>query len=372
MLKKLYPAEQMEKYLLIDVIALLYLIFQVFSASAMPWLERVLFIVLYILFYYVCLWYRDWRLLITSLAGFLLLAILGLKIGTWVLLYGFVFAHLLGRAKRKAMIGAGIAGIAGMFVLYGWIHEGSGTVVFNSFYMPVMIGQMVTPFIVSMRMKAIDLKEKLDIANEQLARYIQEEERNRIARDLHDTLGQTLTMIKLKSELALRFIEKNPNKVKEELNDILNSSRYALKQVGELVSEMRYIPLSQEMEQSREVLQKAGIGIDLVTEQSLPALSSSAETMLALSVREAVTNIIKHSGASRCTIEQFVRDDDYYVQIRDNGNGHLQPGRGNGLRSMKERLNALQGEVMMTANPGKGTTVIFKVPLKTNRRVTLT
>src|SRR5690606_10188762 len=131
MLKKLYPAEQMEKYLLIDVIALLYLIFQVFSASAMPWLERVLFIVLYILFYYVCLWYRDWRLLITSLAGFLLLAILGLKIGTWVLLYGFVFAHLLGRAKRKAMIGAGIAGIAGMFVLYGWIHEGSGTVVFN-------------------------------------------------------------------------------------------------------------------------------------------------------------------------------------------------------------------------------------------------
>ena len=216
------------------------------------------------------------------------------------------------------------------------------------------------------------MKEKLDIANEQLARYIQEEERNRIARDLHDTLGQTLTMIKLKSELALRFIEKNPNKVKEELNDILNSSRYALKQVGELVSEMRYIPLSQEMEQSREVLQKAGIGIDLVTEQSLPALSSSAETMLALSVREAVTNIIKHSGASRCTIEQFVRDDDYYVQIRDNGNGHLQPGRGNGLRSMKERLNALQGEVMMTANPGKGTTVIFKVPLKTNRRVTLT
>lgn len=371
MLKKLYPAEQMEKYLLLDVICLIYLIFQVFSATAMPLVERIAFMSLHILLYYVCLWYRDWRLFLASLSGFCLLATLGVKIAPWVLLYAFGYAHLLGRAKHYASIVVGMIGIVGMYVLSGWIHQGSTVAFFNSFFTPVMIGQMVTPIIVSMRLKTVALKEKLDIVNEQLARYIQEEERNRISRDLHDTLGQTLTMIKLKSELALRCIEKNPEKAKDELKDIVNSSRYALKQVGELVSEMRYISLEREIEQSKEVLRKAGIDIVLVTDRTLSVLSPSAETMLALSVREAVTNIIKHSGANQCVIEQCVRDDDFYVSIRDNGNGYVQPGSGNGLLSMKERLAALQGEVMMAANPGKGTTVIFKVPLKTNRRVTL-
>jgi two-component system sensor histidine kinase DesK len=371
MLQKLYPADQLEKYLLIDVFLLFYLIVRVMWANEMPWVEKVLFIALYIAFYYVCLWHRDWRLLAANLAGCVLLATLGAKLGVWVLLYGFVFAHLLGRAERKELIGAGIAGIAGMFVLHGWIREGSWTAVFNLFYLPVMVGQMATPILVSMRLKAIALKEKLDIANDQLARYIQEEERNRIARDLHDSLGQTLTMIKLKSELALRCIDKHPEKAREELNDIVNSSRYALKQVGELVSGMKYIPLAEELEHSREVLRKAGIEIDLVTEPTLSALSPSAETMLALSVREAVTNVIKHSGANRCVIEQYVLDDDYCIRIRDNGNGLLQAGKGNGVQSMKERLAALKGEAIMEAAPGKGTAVVLKVPMKTNRRVTL-
>lgn len=372
MLKKIYPADQLEKYLLIDVITLLYLITRVFSDSSMPWFERLLFLFLYVLFYYVCLWHRDWRLLASSFAGWLLLAFFGVKIGTWVLLYGFVFAHLLGRANRRILIGAGMAGIASMFVLYSWMHEGSWTAVFGTPYLPVMIAQMVTPLIIAMRLKANVLKEKLDIANQQLERYIQEEERSRIARDLHDTLGQTLTMIKLKSELALRTIERSPDMAKSEMEDILNSSRYALKQVGELVSEMKHVSLEEEIEQSREVLRRAGIGIDVAIErQTIDALSPSAETMLALSIREAVTNIIKHSGANRCRIEQAVQDDDYVVQVIDNGNGNLQPGAGNGLQSMRERLAMLHGEVRMEAQPNKGTTIIFKVPLNHNRRVML-
>ena len=371
MLKKLYPAEQIEKYLLIDVVGLLYLIFRTLFAEQVAWFEKALFIALHIFFYYICLWHRDWRMVAASVSGMALLAVMSEQLGIWILLYGFVFAHFLGSANRKAYIAAGIAGIAGMYALHGWLSEGSWTAVLHPFYIPVMMAQMVTPVIVAMQRRAAALKEKLDIANEQLARYIQEEERHRIARDLHDTLGQTLTMIKLKSELALRIAEKDPEKAKAELSDIVRSSRYALNQVREMVSGMKNISLAQEMEQSGKVLEKAGVRLDLMTEEGLPALSPSAETMLALSVREAVTNIIKHSGADRCVIKQYVLDDNYCVEICDNGNGRLQAGAGNGLASMKERLAALQGEAVMAAAPGKGTTVTFKVPLKTNERVTM-
>lgn len=361
----------MEKYLLIDVVSLLFLTGRVLTENSMAPLEKLLFIALYLLFYYVCLWHRDWRLLAASFAGWLLLAFLAAKTETWILMYGFAFAHLLGRANHKVMIGAGMVGIVGMFALYAWIGEGGKTAEFRTLSLPMMIGQLVTPIIVSMRIKANVLKEKLDIANKQLERYIQEEERNRIARDLHDTLGQTLTMIKLKSELALRYIQKNPDKVENEIKDILNSSRYALKQVGELVTDMKRVSLEQEMEQSRDVLQKAGVEFQMAAEPTLSSLSPSAETMLALSLREAVTNIIKHSGASRCVIKQYVRDEYYYVEVSDNGNGNLKPGTGNGLQSMKERMAVLQGEVMTAAKPNEGTTILFKVPLKNNRRVTM-
>lgn len=107
--------------------------------------------------------------------------------------------------------------------------------------------------------KAKSLQKELSAANSQIERYIQEEERHRIARDLHDTLGQTLTMIKLKSELTIRLIEKDTTQAKQELNDILDTSRFALKQVRELVTDMKYISIESELNHLRELLRTAGI-----------------------------------------------------------------------------------------------------------------
>lgn len=366
MIHKIYPPDQMEKYMLIDVIALLFLVYRLFMDSSIHLLEKLIFIALYLFAYYISLWHRDWRLLAGSVAGCLLLAFMSMKAGVWILLYGFIFAHLLGRAERNGHIAAGMAGIALMFILHGWMHEGSLKAVFAPFYLPVMLSQLATPLVVSVTLKTNVLKEKLDIANAQLERYIQEEERHRIARDLHDTLGQTLTMIKLKSELALRLVDQKPELAKKEIDDILHSSMQALKQAGEIVSDMKHISLKQEIEHTKDVLQKAGI--QLVAAEPAPLLSRAAETMLALSIREAVTNVMKHSGASRCVIEQFEQDGYYVVQVRDNGNGQLSQGKGNGLQSMKERMAMLQGDAEMSAVPGQGSEITFKVPLASNRR----
>ncbi|OAB48020.1 sensor histidine kinase [Paenibacillus antarcticus] len=370
MLKKIYPADQIEKYLFIDLIAVIFLIYRVvMSEWAIHFAVKLLFIALFVACYYIGLWHRDWRLLVGSLVGCLLIVALSMYVDSWLLLYGFVFANLLGRAYHKWIISVGMAGIIVMFMVFCWINEGSPIGMFTPTYFPTLIAQLVTPIVIYTRTKANFLKEKLDIANAQLERYIQEEERSRIARDLHDTLGQTLTMIKLKSELTLRLVDKNPEKAKDELNDIVNTSRLALQQVRELVTDMKFISLAKEYELSRDICHKAGIELIVNNKESRSLLTNVAETMLALSVRESITNIIKHSEAKHCTISQLEQDEYYHIQVSDDGNGNLMEGQGNGIQSIRERMALLQGEVHIVAYPNNGTAITLKVPLMRNRKV---
>ncbi|MBS4190533.1 sensor histidine kinase [Bacillus sp. FJAT-49705] len=384
MLKKLYPTDQIQKYLLIDVIAIVFLIYQVSitdGVMGLPWL--LLLVVLYLFCFYVCLWHRDWRLPATSVVGCMVLVLLAVYVDKWILLYGFIFADLLGRARRKVYIAIGIIGIAAMHVLVSFITEGSPFSFVKTLHFPFMIVQMLMPIVIFIREKANVLQEELDVANAQLTL---EKERQRISRDLHDTLGQTLTMIKLKSELTKRLIEKDENKAKQELDDILNTSRFALKQVRELVSDMKFVSLEEEIEQSQKILQTAGIMMIHKKQEQMPLLSNVSETMLALSVREAITNIVKHSKAKYCTLTQYRENGLYYIRVKDDGNGQVREGRGNGqvregrgngqvregrgngIQSMKERLEMLQGEVEVSGNPQSGSTITLKAPIHLNGR----
>lgn len=368
MWRRIYPRDQIEKYLIIDMLVVIAFIYHVFIMNhSLPPAGKAAAFLLYLASFYVGLWYRDWRLLAASLVWCALFAVLGLYIDYLMLLYGFVFADLLGRTKRMWVMVGGMAGIVTMYVVHSWLDAGSPFALFANLSFAGMIMQLTTTIVVHTKEKTRQLKEKLDIANAQLEHYIQEEERNRIARDLHDTLGQTLTMIKLKSELTLRLVEKQPEKAKHELNDILDTSRYALKQVRELVTDMRFVSLAKEIERSRELLGEAEIDMT-AAEEGLRPLSDRAETMVALCLREAVTNIIKHSGATLCTLSHYVQGEHYYIQIIDNGKGLEGQGQGNGLQSMRERMAALQGEAYMTANPDRGAVVTLKIPLISNGR----
>ena len=258
---RIYPKEQMKHYLFIDAISLVFLFFIVLdSESGVGIPFRLVLLAIFLIAFYIGLWYRDVRLLLAVLVGLAILTVFGVLIKPTVLLFGFIFADFLGRTTSHWHRGIGIAAIGVMFLTVFFMTMNTESGWEHSALLPAMILQMGFPLLIYIREKNMDLKDELLIANHQLEQqYIEEQERHRIARDLHDTLGQTLTMIKLKSELSAKWIDHDTEQAKKELLDILSSSRVALKQVRELVSEMKFISLTKEIEQVQSILTQAGI-----------------------------------------------------------------------------------------------------------------
>ncbi|GED16694.1 sensor histidine kinase [Aneurinibacillus migulanus] len=369
MIRRIYPSDQIENYLLIDVIAVVFLFYHMTTEpSPIGIIGNLLLFALFLTAFYISLWYRDWRLLASSLLGCAILTLFGIFVNKWLILYGFIIADLLGRANSKAHIAVGMAGIIAMFLI---VNEYNGKQLFSfekAVYLPTLSVQLLIPIVIYIRGKSKRLQSELNAANEKIARYIQEEERHRIARDLHDTLGQTLIMIKLKSELTIRLMEKDTGQAKQELTDILTTSRAALKQVRELVDSMKYVSLEEEINYAKHALQTAKIELTVKELASMPPLTRIAETMVALSIREAVTNTMKHSQANHCTITTNYQAGMYTIQVTDDGVGFTQATNGNGLQSIKERMQFLQGKAEIKAVPDSGVTVILTVPIQEERK----
>ncbi len=361
MINKIYPRDQIRKYLLIDTFAVVILTYMVItSESPTNIIVKLLLLILFYGSFYLCLWFRDWRLLVATILGYVTLFLLTIFMDHSFILFGFIFAELLGRAKTKIHIGIGMLAIAAMFIVIQWYEDGTFNSV-DSVTLLIMLLQLILPIIIHVRERTKVLENELDSANQQIEKYIQEEERHRIARDLHDTLGQTLTMIKLKSELTMVLIDKNSHQAKGELNDILETSRIALKQVRELVTDMKFVSLEEEIIRSRSLLKEANIEL-IVEKTKSPFLQSVEETMLSLSLREAITNTIRHSKAKKCIIKMDENDDSFKIFISDDGIGFKKPTIGNGIESMKERLRALKGNAEIDCVPDRGTIVKLTLP----------
>ena len=357
----LYPREHIQ-YLMIDVISVVYLFYNVLRSESELVLSGKLFLLLiFLVSFYIGLWYRDWRLLAAVLIGFITLTFLGIYVDPYILIFGFIFADLIGRSNSKCQIGIGIAAIALMFFFVMWKSTGHLFKLDSAISLPVMIIQLIFPILVYIKEKSKRLQDELDAANKLI---VKQEERQRIARDLHDTLGHTLTMIKLKSELTVRLVDKDTSQAKEELKDILDTTRIALKQVRELVSDMKFISLESEIEHSKNLLNTAEIKLDIVKKGAPFLLSSVEETMVALCVRESITNIIKHSKAKRCTIQLEITEQSYFIYIMDDGIGLDNAESGNGIQSMKERMQTLHGTASVNHLSSGGTQVTLKLPVR--------
>jgi two-component system sensor histidine kinase DesK len=201
-------------------------------------------------------------------------------------------------------------------------------------------------------------EEKLRRADDEIEHLAKVAERERIARDLHDLLGHTLSLITLKAELARKLVDRDPQRAKQELQDIEHTSRAALADVREAISGYRGEGLVAELIRARKTLETAGIAVDSDIAE-LP-LTPAQETVLALALREAVTNVVRHAQARQCSVRLQRHNDLCTLEIADNGRGTDTP-EGNGLRGMRERLEAIGGSLQRQTMPG--TRLVIHLPL---------
>src|SRR5215216_1619337 len=250
-----------------------------------------------------------------------------------------------------------IAGLAVLTLALG-ITSGMAWLVLPT----VAIGLWATAFI-----RQVAAVAELGAAREEIARLAVAEERLRFARDLHDLLGHSLSLITLKSELAGRLLPKAPEKAAEEIRDVEGVARRALREVREAVAGYRQPTLDRELEHAREILEAAGIACR--SENKAGVLPNAADAVLAWAVREGVTNVIRHSRARSCEIRVMRDGEEVCAEISDDGLGSL-PERdgpysnGSGLSGLAERVAASGGDFEAESPPEIGFRLRVSLPLR--------
>jgi two-component system sensor histidine kinase DesK len=188
-------------------------------------------------------------------------------------------------------------------------------------------------------------------AREQLAHMAVTEERLRFARDLHDILGQSLSVLVLKSELVARQIPEDTDEAtRQEVRDIAQVARKSLNDVREAVEGYRRATLQAEISSARTALRAAGIG--LLVEDNVGVLPPEQDGVLAWCLREAVTNVVKHSGAKRCEVRLSGENGSAMLDIKDDGVGADSLRGGSGLAGMRERIDLVGGTLDVTRGDG--------------------
>jgi two-component system sensor histidine kinase DesK len=225
-------------------------------------------------------------------------------------------------------------------------------------------GQLLNDLLVGIAAVAgrllVEANQKLSQAREQIARLAVGEERLRFARDLHDLIGHSLSVIALKSELAGRLIKSSPGLAGHEVEDIEKVARDALREVREAVAGYRQPTLAAELAGAHEALMAAGI--EFHVDQEHAPLTPAVEAVLAWTVREGVTNVMRHSQAKRCAIRISSRDGYITVEVVDNGRGGTLEA-GSGLRGLRERVLERGGTLTAEPLPHEGFRLRVTLPL---------
>jgi two-component system sensor histidine kinase DesK len=293
-----------------------------------------------------------------AVVGVALAAVYGARSDGWlsVLLYVAVtgaitlvppYVHLWVGGTLVALVAVGV----GHGMTSGSIGQAAFTVIMAS-------------ALVFLLRRMVRMIRELRQAQEQLAEAAVAQERLRFARDLHDLLGHTLSIMVVKAEAVRRLLPRDPATAADQAADIEQIGRRALVDVREAVTGYRTRSLSAELDGARAALAGAGVEVT-VREQGLP-LSGTADDLLGWVVREGVTNVVRHAGAAHCEIEVRRVGERASVEIRDDGTGAgMRPGAlppGHGLRGLAERLDSAGGTLHAAPRPGGGFRLTAEVP----------
>ncbi|MED0985360.1 sensor histidine kinase [Bacillus paramycoides] len=281
----------------------------------------------------------------------------------FMIFFGFFTASAMGFAPSKKIFRVLLGLLIVMLGAFIFVNVNQLTTTSLVNIVPMFILMLLTPFGMRNFNQKKMLKNQLNEANEQIKDLVKREERQRIARDLHDTLGHTLSLITLKSQLVEKLIVKNPERASIEAKEITQTSRTALKQLRELISDMRMITVEEELEQIKAILQAANIELEVKQEANSSSLSPIEQNIVGMCLREAVTNVVKHSKATRCTVSVLESQGELILKVEDNGIGLADQNHdGNGIRGMKERIALIDGFVELDMI-NSGTLLTVKVPI---------
>lgn len=287
------------------------------------------------------------------------------------LMFGYIYLSLF-----TAFFIGNIRQTVGFYIMYG-LHIGftvlsiaAGYFIYldlfltqTPFIIIAVLGVVLLPFTLYTRNKQENLESELETAKDRISELIIHEERQRIARDLHDTLGQKLSMIGLKSDLAARLVEKNPQQAILEIKDIRQTASVALKEVRELVADMRAVRIEEELFRVEQILRAAEIDFKLVGNPKAIHMPVLSENVVSMCLKEAITNIVKHSKASTCIVTLEQNENELMLSVKDNGIGFEETVSlvGSGLKGMQERVEFLNGTVEVKSE--HGTEIIIHVPV---------
>lgn len=213
----------------------------------------------------------------------------------------------------------------------------------------------LTGFSVGLGIDSARNREALKLEERRTATLAVAAERERIGRDLHDILGHSLTTIAVKADLARRLVDRDPARAASEIDDLARVARQALADVRATASGMREVRLASEIAAARSVLGAAGVRCQAPS--AVEPTDDAASELLGYAVREAVTNVVRHAGATTCTITADARS----VSVTDDGRGFAGEQKGSGLVGLRGRFEEAGGTLAVESG-ASGTRVVATLP----------
>jgi two-component system sensor histidine kinase DesK len=279
---------------------------------------------------------------------------------------GAIYAPGLAAATVYFIYAAGFIGFAVPSSLgYRWLAGYVALVAAYCYVAHVPVPTLISAVVFSALIGAVCVRQaemlvatcELRRAREEVERMAQVAERERIARDLHDVLGHTLSLIVIKSELASKLAERGDERAVVEIRDVEKIARESLAELREALAGYRAAGIAAEVARARSTLESAGIAVDYAGDDvRLPA---AQETVLSLALREGVTNVVRHARASTCRLRLAQSPELCRLEIADDGTGGGER-EGLGLLGMRERVEALGGRVLREY--GAGTQLTIELP----------
>ena len=273
--------------------------------------------------------------------------------------FPFYYGVIVAGAAYRWRISAVLAAVATAVTIVVWWTTGHDNA--TSLQVPVITTLLGGASVTVRRYVAAQLE--LEETRDELRRLATAEARAQMARDLHDRLGQQLTATVMQGELLAMDLENADAdaKARRRADLIVSTSRDALALMRDMVTEMREPGVRSEISVAKTLLGAAGI--ECTTPHSDVALPEGIDGVLGWVVREATTNAMRHSGASRCTISVAMDETDYVLTVADDGKGADAPAVGNGMLHMRERLAAVGGTIKVSTAAETGYTLTATVPV---------